>query len=180
VSINLVGMNGAPLPLRKTMKKKEQYLEIAKATAKMSKDPSTKVGCIIVRPDGSIASLGYNGFLKKSKDSYMTYDKPMKYLLTLHAEINAVLHCSDSDISNHTMVVTHAPCFNCLMISLQSNIRSIIFESHDLTSKMNKDEHKAICKMILSTEATVSDLAGHSYAEHLMNLHGWSLDDLLD
>ncbi len=119
------------------MNKRYEYLDIAKASANMSKDPSTKVGCAIIRPDGSVASLGYNGFLKKSKDSFMTYDKPMKYLLTLHAEVNAVLHCSDPDMSEHVMVVTHAPCFSCLMISLQSEVRTILFESHALTAKMS-------------------------------------------
>lgn len=156
------------------MKNREQYLDIAKAAAKMSKDPSTKVGCVIVRPDGSIASTGYNGFLKKSKDVYMTFDKPMKYLLTLHAEINAVLHCSDRDMSEHVMVVTHAPCFSCLMVSLQSRIRHILFESHALTDKMSKDEHMAICKMILATDAVVTNLSGESYVNYLMQKYDWS------
>lgn len=156
------------------MNKRDQYLEIAKATAKMSKDPSTKVGCVIVRPDGSIASLGYNGFLKKSKDIFMSYERPMKYLLTVHAEINAVLHCKDPDISEHVMLVTHAPCYSCLMVSLQPGIRKILFESHALTGKMSKDEHMAICKMILSTDAEVTDLNGEPYVEYLMKMHNWS------
>ena len=38
------------------------FLSLAKAHAMMSKDPSTKVGAIIVGPDLEIRSTGFNGF----------------------------------------------------------------------------------------------------------------------
>jgi dCMP deaminase len=37
------------------------FLDIAEEVSKASKDPSTKVGAVIVRPDRTVASLGYNG-----------------------------------------------------------------------------------------------------------------------
>jgi deoxycytidylate deaminase len=33
-----------------------------------SKDPSTKVGAVIVRPDLTVASIGYNGFPRGMSD----------------------------------------------------------------------------------------------------------------
>jgi len=33
--------------------------------------------------------------------------------------------------------------------------------------------------MILSTDATVTDLAGDSYTAYLMEMHGWTIDDLI-
>jgi dCMP deaminase len=41
---------------------------IAIMTSKRSADPSSQVGCVLVRPDNRIVSLGYNGFPKGSDD----------------------------------------------------------------------------------------------------------------
>lgn len=38
------------------------FIEMAMHVASKSKDPSTKVGCVIVGPDNEIRSTGYNGF----------------------------------------------------------------------------------------------------------------------
>lgn len=38
------------------------FIEMAMLVAKKSKDPSTKVGCVIVGPDNEIRSTGFNGF----------------------------------------------------------------------------------------------------------------------
>lgn len=41
----------------------EYFIEIAKVTARRSKDPSTKTGCVIVDPNNRPVSFGYNGFI---------------------------------------------------------------------------------------------------------------------
>ena len=42
-----------------------RFLVLAKLIGSWSKDPSTKVGAVIVDEDNKIVSLGYNGFPKK-------------------------------------------------------------------------------------------------------------------
>ena len=42
----------------------EYFVEIAKTVSKKSKDPSTKIGAVIVGHDNSIRSTGYNSFPK--------------------------------------------------------------------------------------------------------------------
>ena len=44
------------------MKWDEYYIKLAMLVATKSKDPSTKVGCVIVGPDNEIRSTGFNGF----------------------------------------------------------------------------------------------------------------------
>jgi dCMP deaminase len=46
----------------------EYFMGIALMSAKRSADPSTQVGCVIVRSDNRIVSLGYNGFPKGIED----------------------------------------------------------------------------------------------------------------
>lgn len=43
------------------LSKLTKYMEIVDATAKLSKDPSTKVGALILGPAFEVRSIGYNG-----------------------------------------------------------------------------------------------------------------------
>ena len=45
-----------------------RFLEMARNSAMWSKDPSTKVGSIIVDDDKRVVSVGYNGFPKGVDD----------------------------------------------------------------------------------------------------------------
>lgn len=69
-----------------------RYLELARFVAGWSKDPSTQTGAVIVRPDNSVASLGYNGFPRGIRDTADRYeDRDVKYSYIVHCEMNAVL-----------------------------------------------------------------------------------------
>ena len=46
-----------------------RFLELANHISSWSKDPSTKVGCIIVGADREIRSTGFNGFPRGIDDS---------------------------------------------------------------------------------------------------------------
>lgn len=45
------------------------FLRLAAEHARMSKDPSTKVGAVIVGPDREIRSAGFNGFPRGIEDT---------------------------------------------------------------------------------------------------------------
>ena len=45
-----------------------RFLELAQLVSKWSKDPSTKVGAVIVDKNRRILSVGYNGLPKGVKD----------------------------------------------------------------------------------------------------------------
>lgn len=45
------------------------FLGLADQHSQMSKDPSTKVGAIIVGPDREVLSAGFNGFPRGIEDS---------------------------------------------------------------------------------------------------------------
>jgi len=128
------------------------FLEIAQVIAKKSKDPSTKVGAIIVDSENRIISTGYNGFVSKNNESYMTFDRPMKYHLTIHAEMNALLF-SKQDLSGKTMYITHSPCSECLKHILQCRIRQVYYG--ELYSKFSDENKEAIRRLILSTDAKI-------------------------
>ncbi|MDX1486592.1 MAG: deaminase [Acidiferrobacterales bacterium] len=103
-------------------------MELARAASLRSKDPSTQVGCCIMRPDGSIASLGYNGTAKGVSDVYwLQQDRDRKLAVTLHAELNAVLNSRDSTLEGCTAYVYPLPtCAHCAAVLAQSGVSRVV------------------------------------------------------
>ena len=101
-------------------------MDLARHVAGWSKDPSTKVGAVIVRPDRSVVSVGYNGFPRGVSDKESRYnDKPTKYSLVVHAEANAILAAKEP-VSDSVLYVTLFPCNECAKLIIQSGIRTIV------------------------------------------------------
>ena len=48
---------------------KKRFLKLSKEIAEWSKDPSTKVGALIISEDKNIISTGYNGFPRGIEDT---------------------------------------------------------------------------------------------------------------
>jgi len=141
------------------------FVEIAKVISTKSKDPSTKVGAVIVDSENRIISTGYNGFVSKNDETYMTFERPMKYHLTIHAEMNALLFAKQ-DLTDKIMYITHSPCSECLKHILQCRIRTVYYaELYHKTTEHAKD---AIRLLILSTGAKVVNVTtGDDYLTEL-------------
>lgn len=108
--------------------KARSYLEIANATARLSKDASTKVGAIIVGVDNEVRSLGYNGAPRGcSADEDSRSDRPEKYFWFSHAELNAITNAARVGIplNGCSLIVTHPPCMDCARAIVQSGIQQV-------------------------------------------------------
>lgn len=120
----------------------ELWMKIAKEVANKSKDPSTKVGCVIVSPDNSRITVGYNGFPAKKIPDYSDWwnnrdrnsEDLCKYDVVNHGEINAIFQ-SKCDLTGWTMYVTHRPCLDCARIIITSGIKRVCF----ISDNMNMD-----------------------------------------
>ncbi len=104
-----------------------RFLNIAKEMANCSKDPSTKVGAVIVDAQNRIVSAGFNGFPQKiSDDTYRLNDRELKYKYTIHAEANALLF-SKRDIQGHVIYVyPFMPCAECTKMIIQCGISKVV------------------------------------------------------
>lgn len=81
-----------------------RYLRMAKEIASWSKDPSTQCGAVIVDKDRRPVSWGYNGFPSGIEDTESRlHDRPVKYDLTIHCEINAILQADRSLLKGSTL-----------------------------------------------------------------------------
>ena len=102
-------------------------LGMAEHVAKLSKDPSTKVGAVIFDDKRRIVSAGYNGFARGVKDtSSRLHDRDTKYKLTLHAEANAILFATGA-LDGCTIVVTHPCCAQCAAQIIQAGIKHVVW-----------------------------------------------------
>lgn len=102
------------------------YLGMAEYVATASKDPSTKVGSVIVRPNNTISSVGYNGFPRGMSDDASLYaDRETKYSRVVHAEMNAILN-AHGPVEGFTLYNTFPPCDRCAVFVVQAGIRRVV------------------------------------------------------
>lgn len=106
-----------------------RFLGLAEYWSSFSKDPSTKAGAVIVRPNGSVAGLGFNGFPQGMPDLPELYsNREEKYSRTVHCEINAKTFCTDPSLKDYTLYTwPFATCDRCCVQMLQSGIHRFVF-----------------------------------------------------
>jgi dCMP deaminase len=153
----------------------EYFINIAEQVAKKSKDPSTKTGCVIVDSKKRPVSFGYNGFIAGCDETKMSHKRPTKYLLVIHAEMNAILF-SRRDLENCVLYTLYAPCENCLKHVIQAGIKKIVYKNSIVESKANNDEksmtnpftNEAITRILLSVpDFDCHNISGKSYLKEM-------------
>ena len=115
-----------------TEKWDNRFLQLAEHISKWSKDPSTKVGCVVVGPDREIRSTGFNGFPRGIDDSEERLtNRDLKYPLICHAEENAIMHAARIGLSlkDCTAYVTWPPCTRCARSLIQAGISEVVIPS---------------------------------------------------
>jgi len=130
----------------------QRFLQLAEFTASWSKDPSTKVGAAIVRPDRTIASVGFNGFPRFVCDDASLYEnRDLKYKMVIHAELNAILAAREPLHGCTTYVWPFMPCSNCAGALIQAGVTKVVSVEND---NPRWQESFALTRMMLS-EASV-------------------------
>lgn len=111
----------------------KRYLKIAENVSEWSKDPSTKVGAVIVGDKGQIVSQGYNGFPRNFDDSLERLsDRTTKLEYTIHAEANALYNAlyNGSSVCGTTIYVHGLPvCSECAKAIVQCGIKKVVYDS---------------------------------------------------
>lgn len=136
------------------MKDSEYFMGVAEKVALKSKDPSTKVGAIIIDQQKRVISTGFNGMVAGCDEASMWEPRSMKYLTVIHAELNAILY-AHRNLHGHVMYCTHAPCVNCLKHSLQAGIRTIYYGNSDIMKRTEFEANVAVQRLIKGTDALI-------------------------
>jgi dCMP deaminase len=137
----------------------QRFIDLARFVSDWSKDPSTKVGAVLVRPDRTVAAVGFNGFARGVADHEERYsDRPTKYEMVVHAELNAILNAREY-VDGYTLYVTPLPpCSQCAAAIIQQGVKRVVIamkrdlpttwaEKWKISSTMFNEAGVAVCEM---------------------------------
>lgn len=107
-----------------------RFMKLAREISTWSKDPSSKIGAVIVNDDRQILATGYNGFPRGIEDTDQRLnDREQKYPRIVHAEMNALMHALHSGVSvkGATIYVYGLPvCPECTKSIIQAGIKRVV------------------------------------------------------
>lgn len=107
-----------------------RFMRLAEEISTWSKDPSTKIGAVIVNDDRRILATGYNGFPRGIDDSEQRLNnKEEKYPRIIHAELNALMNALYNGVSvkGATLYVYGLPvCSDCTKSVIQAGIKRVV------------------------------------------------------
>ncbi len=157
----------------------EYFMKIAETVALKSKDPSSRMGCVIVDDKKRVVSVGYNGMIQGADESKMTLsERPMKYYFAIHSEMNALIFAR-RDLTGCTVYNRVATCENCLKYCLQAGIKRFVYEelrvhSHSTDpskSMTNVETDEAIIRLLTSMPEveTLNIKNGKTYIEDILD-----------
>ena len=112
----------------------EYFMALAILVSLRSKDPSSKVGAVLVR-DKKIIGTGYNGFPSGCDETKFPWNRDMsagwlntKYPYVIHAEANALLN-TVAPAAGGSVYVTMHPCNECAKLLIQGGVRQVVYLS---------------------------------------------------
>jgi len=118
-------------------------IDMARHVAKLSKDPSTKVGAVLFDSKRRFVSAGYNGLPRgvEDKPERLT-DRDVKYKMIRHAEANAIAFAT-APLDGATLVVTHPCCAQCAGAAIQAGVAHVVWPKPDaaFTKRWADDLH---------------------------------------
>ena len=115
-----------PIQISKRLSWEEYALRLAEVAALRSEDPRTKVGCVLLRHDHTIASIGYNGAPSGVEIDWNNREE--KHKRVIHAEQNALRMIKPNEC--YLAAITHTPCNDCLKSLAAYNIKKVVYRHH--------------------------------------------------
>jgi dCMP deaminase len=124
----------------------EYFLDLARVAATRADCTRRQVGAVLVRPDHTVASIGYNGAPRsepgcgtenacpRGRVDYQTvtagssYDTGLGACIALHAEQNAMAFCRENS-TGYTLYVTCQPCDGCWRMLKAYNLKDVIWDA---------------------------------------------------
>jgi len=131
----------------------------AKLWATKSKDPSRKIGAVIVQGRKPVAT-GYNGFPEQIEDKIeYLQNREFKYPRTIHAEMNAIHNALDHGVKirGGVLYVFGLPtCSTCAIQVIRAGISRIVF--CDLNSQGSQWADKMTIELCQESGVEISEM----------------------
>jgi len=120
-----------------------RFMEVAAQVATWSKDPSSKVGAVVVGANKAILTTGYNGPPRGVNDDIPErWERPLKYKIVAHAEANAIYNAARKGVALEGATIyvsTLPPCTTCAQAIIQCGIRRVVVQTVDVPDRWKDD-----------------------------------------
>lgn len=108
-----------------------RFLELARQVSTWSKDPSTKVGAVLVNELWQVVGMGFNGFARGVADTEERYNnRDLKYPLVVHAETNSCIQAGHQARGSTLFVYPSFQlppiCHECAKVAIQAGVVGIV------------------------------------------------------
>lgn len=140
------------------------WMQVARDISTLSKDPSTKVGAVVIKPGiNHPLSTGYNGMPIGVPDVPERWERPEKYNWFCHAEFNAVIlpaRRGTVPLEGSILYVTHMPCVNCMLAIVQSGLSTVYVDLSSPPSVKYEAERQKALEIAQAAGVRLYGLAG--------------------
>jgi len=141
------------------------FFDMVKVVKTLSKDQSTKVGCVVVGPANEVRSTGYNSFPRGINDDLPErQERPEKYLWFEHSERNAIFNAARVGIplEGCTIYMEGIPCMDCARAIIQAGIKEIIYNGVEWlkwqSPKYDKEMTDKSIKMLTEAGVKITEI----------------------
>jgi dCMP deaminase len=127
-----------------------RFMRLAREISTWSKDPSSKIGAVVVNNERRILATGYNGFPRGIADTdERLNDREQKYPRIVHGEMNALMNALYSGVSvkDSTIYVYGLPiCSECTKSVIQAGIKRVVITYTELAPEKWQNQWNAMSK----------------------------------
>lgn len=143
------------------------FCDIAEVVRQKSKDPSSKIGAVLVR-DNVVVSTGFNGFPRGIEEiaDQTRWERPAKYQYVSHAEANAILNAGRNGISTVGTTVylvgfgpPTVPCIECTKTIIQAGISRVVGRAYKEAPADWKDNLNFASELLSEAHVIFTELA---------------------
>ena len=123
-----------------------RFLSLAETVGGWSKGPRKHIGAVIVRPDRSVASLGYNGPPRGYDDeAFLNMTRDEQHNVVIHAEHNALIQAHSRELmAGHTLYVSPLfPCKGCAQMIADKGIARVVSYCGEISNDWMKSAQLA-------------------------------------
>lgn len=135
----------------------QTWMAMADAAALRSACTRDQVGAVVIDASGRFRASGYNGVPSGFPAACpRCMGGPKASCLAIHAEVNALLHCSREDRLGGVVAVTRTPCRSCALIVANSGVARVVYRV--TTDDLNHYEETAFLLRACGVEVTAFDV----------------------
>jgi dCMP deaminase len=115
------------------MNKDLYFLGLARTTSQRATCSRLSVGAVVIQDD-RVKGQGFNGAPRGVKHCShprtLKPDPEDRCRIAVHAEVNALLFSVLEPVHLTTMYVTHAPCFDCAKLILNTRVSRVVYGAY--------------------------------------------------